>query len=141
MPLPMTFAAFLASRREVLRKTQAEIAAACGITAEAVSQFECSHRKPRLSILPRLADALRVNRTTLSRYALQSRAPEFYDTLGLPLVEQKDLESAGKRTPASNPLLEDDEEEDRDGSNWTRRAEGQTLLDIEETPEAGEQPC
>jgi transcriptional regulator with XRE-family HTH domain len=138
MPLAMTFAAFLARRREALHKTQAQVAERCAVTPEAVSMFETARRKPSFESLLYLAEALQVDRQAFCRFALEHRAPAFYATLGLPPVEAEDLESAGPRMPTSNPLLEDDEEEDREESDWTRRAEGQTPLDSEASTEARE---
>ena len=90
----ITFGAFLAACREVSGKTQAQIAAACAITPEAVCQLEHGRRKPKFELVLTLADALHVDRALLSRFALQSRAPEFYTTLGLAPVEQEALDSA-----------------------------------------------
>jgi transcriptional regulator with XRE-family HTH domain len=132
MPLTTTFPRFLALRREALRRTQAEIAARCAVTAEAISMFETGRRKPSLQLLPSLADALRVDRGLLSRFALQSRAPEVYATLGLEPVEDRDLESADRRTPMSNPFVDD--EEDWEESSWKQRAAGPT-------PKTPERPC
>ena len=85
--MTMTFAAFLARCRERLDKTQAQVAECCAVTPEAISQFESGRRKPRLALLPRLAQALQVDRRLLARFALESRAPEFYAALGLEPVE------------------------------------------------------
>ncbi len=91
---PMTFAAFLAACRQSLLKTQAQVAEGCAVTPEAICQFEHGRRKPSLALLPALADALRVDRGLLGRFALQSRAPELYATLGLAPVEPAELETA-----------------------------------------------
>jgi transcriptional regulator with XRE-family HTH domain len=90
----ITFGAFLAVCREVSGKTQAQIAEACAITPEAVCQLERGRRKPGFELILKLADALQVDRALLSRFALQSRAPEFYTTLGLAPVEQEALDAA-----------------------------------------------
>ncbi len=119
--MSMTFATFLAVCRESLQQTQAQIAARCAITPEAISMFETGRRKPSLTLLPCLADALRVDRGLLGRFALESRAPELYASLGLPPVRQEDLDSARQRTPASHPLLENEEAENRGGPDWTQR--------------------
>jgi len=87
------FAAFLARRRERLGKTQAQVAASCSVTPEAICQFESGRRKPRLALLPRLAMALGVDRRLLARFALESRAPEFYAALGLEPVAPAELEA------------------------------------------------
>ncbi len=139
--MSLTFAAFLAACRESLQQTQAQIAARCAVTPEAISMFETGRRKPSLALLPCLADALRVDRRLLGRFALQSRAPELYASLGLPPVKQEDLDSAGRCAPASHPLLDDEEAEDRADSSWTQRAEGQPRLDTGAAPEARERPC
>ncbi|MCL5671308.1 MAG: helix-turn-helix transcriptional regulator [Acidobacteria bacterium] len=89
----INFAAFLARRREKLGKTQAQVAESCAVTPEAICQFESGRRQPRLALLPRLAQALGVDRRLLARFALQSRAPEFYATLGLEPVEPAELEA------------------------------------------------
>jgi len=88
------FGAFLAVCREVSGKTQAQIAQACAITPEAVCQLERGRRKPGFELILNLADALQIDRVLLSRFALQSRAPEFYTTLGLAPVEQAALDAA-----------------------------------------------
>ena len=88
------FGAFLAVCREVSGKTQAQIAEACAITPEAVCQLERGRRRPSFELVLALADALQIDRTLLSRFALQSRAPEFYLTLGLAPVEQAALDAA-----------------------------------------------
>ncbi len=91
--MTMDFADFLTRRRQWLGKTQAQVAEGCAVTPEAICQFESGRRKPSLELLPSLADALQVERSLLDRFALQSRAPEFYATLGLDPVEQAELES------------------------------------------------
>ncbi len=139
--MSLTFAAFLAACRESLQQTQAQIAERCAVTPEAISMFETGRRKPSLALLPCLADALRVDRRLLGRFALESRAPELYASLGLPPVRQEDLDSAGQRTPASHPLVEDEEEQEEVDSDWTQRAEGQPVLDTGAAPEARERPC
>ncbi len=90
----ISFGAFLAVCREVSGKTQAQIAEACAVTPEAVCQLEHGRRQPKFELVLTLADALHVDRALLSRFALQSRAPEFYTTLGLAPVEQEALDSA-----------------------------------------------
>jgi len=91
--MPITFAAFLTRRRERLGKTQAQVAESCAVTPEAICQFESGRRKPRLALLPDLAQALQVDRRLLARFALDSRAPEFYAMLGLEPVETAELEA------------------------------------------------
>lgn len=88
------FGAFLAVCRDLLGKTQAQIAEACAVTPEALCQIERGRRKPSFELVLTLADALHVDRTLLSRFALQSRALEFYTTLGLAPVEQAALDAA-----------------------------------------------
>ena len=90
----ISFGTFLAACREASGKTQAQIGSACGITSEAVCQFERGRRKPTFKLVLTLADDLHVDRGLLARFALQTRAPEFYTTLGLEPVEQPALESA-----------------------------------------------
>ena len=90
----ISFGAFLAVCREVSGKTQAQIAEACAVTPEAVCQLERGRRQPKFELVLTLADALHVDRALLSRFALQSRAPEFYTTLGLAPVEQEALDAA-----------------------------------------------
>ena len=90
----ITFGAFLAACREASGKTQAEVGAACAITPEAVYWVERGRRKPKFELVLTLADALQIDRGLLRRFALQSRAPEFYTTLGLAPVEQEALDSA-----------------------------------------------
>ena len=90
----ISFGAFLAVCREVSGKTQARIAEACAVTPEAVCQLERGRRQPKFELVLTLADALQIDRVLLSRFALQSRAPEFYTTLGLAPVEQEALDSA-----------------------------------------------
>ena len=58
----ITFGAFLAACREISGKTQAQIAAACAITPEAVCQLERGRRKPRFELVLTLADALQIDR-------------------------------------------------------------------------------
>ncbi len=139
--MSMTFAAFLAMCRESLQQTQAQIAARCAITPEAISMFETGRRKPSLTLLPCLADALRVDRGLLCRYALQCRALELYDSLHLPRGAEHELESARHRTPAVNPLLEDSDEPEELDSNWTQRAEGRGWLEPDDSAESPKQPC
>ena len=90
----ISFSAFLAVCREVSGKTQAQIAQACAITPEAVCQLERGRRQPKFELILALADALQIDRGLLSRFALQSRAPEFYATLGLAPIEQAALDAA-----------------------------------------------
>lgn len=54
----ISFAAFLACCREKLGKTHDQVVASCVVTPEAISQFESGDRKPSLTLLPRLAQAL-----------------------------------------------------------------------------------
>ncbi len=108
MPLSITFPRFLARRREV--------------TAGAISMFETGRRKPSFETLLLMADALQVDRQLMGRFALESRAPEFYSTLGLAPIEDRDLRSADRRAPFENPFGDDDENEDPEESSWRQRA-------------------
>ena len=140
MPKSLRFAAFLARRREALRMPQRQVVGRCLITPEAISQFETAHHQPSLDTLHYLAEALAVDRQAFCRFALQSRAPEFYAALGLPSVEQEELEAPRRRTRTENPLVEADDEEKVD-SDWTQRADGPAALDVEGSAEPTERPC
>ena len=133
----ISFGAFLAVCREVSGKTQAQIAEACAITPEAVCQLERGRRKPKFELVLTLADALHVDRALLSRFALQSRAPEFYSTLGLAPVEQEALDSAYPHTVSGDILpLHPDEQVD---SNSAQPAEGPLPLGLAVTSESAPQ--
>ncbi|MFB3924263.1 MAG: helix-turn-helix domain-containing protein [Terriglobia bacterium] len=136
-----TFGRFLAHRREALQLTQAQVAERCLLTPEAISMFENGRRRPSLETLLYLAQVLELDPQAFCRFALENRPPEFYAALGLEPVEEQELDHAGQRLPMANPLLEDDDEEEREGSDWTERADGPALLDIEGSPESAKCPC
>ena len=135
----ITFGAFLATCREASGKTQAEVGAACAVTGEAVCLVERGRRKPKFELVLTLADALHVDRALLSRFALQSRAPEFYTTLGLEPVEQEALDSAYPHTVPTDLLAVN--QEAPVVTHSTQPAEGPLTLGLAMTGESTPQAC
>jgi transcriptional regulator with XRE-family HTH domain len=81
------FSKFLRARRLELGRTQQQVADACGVTATAITLFEQGRRRPRLELVPVLADVLEVDRQLLCRLALETRAGKFYLAMGEEPVE------------------------------------------------------
>jgi transcriptional regulator with XRE-family HTH domain len=81
------FSEFLRARRLELGRTQQQVADACGVTATAITWFEKGRRRPRLDLVPVLADVLEVDRQLLCRLALETRAGKFFLALGEEHVE------------------------------------------------------
>ena len=107
----LTFGAFLAACREASGKTQAQVAAACAITPEAICQIERGRRKPAFDLVLALADALQIDRRLLGRFALQTRASQFYTVLGLEPVGEEALLAACPRLVVFHPLFDNRQEE------------------------------
>jgi len=83
------FSAFIRARRQQLCKTQADIAAECGISSpDFISLVEAGRRRVKLERVPRLAEVLGVDPTYLCRLALTSWAPQFAAALELPGEER-----------------------------------------------------
>jgi hypothetical protein len=99
---------------------------------------ERGRRKPSFEVVLALADALQIDRGLLSRFALQSRAPEFYSTLGLEPVEQEALDSAYPRTVPADILLHP---EAPVGSTSAQPAGGPLTLGLAMTGESTPQAC
>lgn len=76
------FAHFIRQRRQQLGKTQAQVAAACGITQGAITLIELGQRQMDLKHLVPLAQVLETNLADLSRLALEVRVPGFAAALG-----------------------------------------------------------
>jgi transcriptional regulator with XRE-family HTH domain len=77
----------LRRRREELHLIQAQIAERLHVTPECVVLWECGRRRPELSKLPRLAEALQLDPKQLCERALAEFHPPVYETLfgnGLP---------------------------------------------------------
>ncbi|MFY9645060.1 MAG: helix-turn-helix transcriptional regulator [Terriglobales bacterium] len=70
------FTRFLRRRRQVLEKTQADIAQACGLTVMSITLVEAGRRRLALERVPRLAEALQVDPSELCLLALRCRYPE-----------------------------------------------------------------
>jgi transcriptional regulator with XRE-family HTH domain len=71
------FAYFIRQRRLQLSKTQAQVAAACGITAPAITLIESGRRRMALEHIPALAQVLETNPGELCRLALEVCLPDF----------------------------------------------------------------
>jgi transcriptional regulator with XRE-family HTH domain len=123
MTEPMTFGAYLAACREASGKTQAQVAAACAITPEAICQIERGRRKPTFDRVLALADALQIDRGLLSRFALQSRASQFYTTLGLEPVGEEALLAACPHLVVFHPLFANPQEEGQQATHGAPPAE------------------
>ena len=79
------FSAFIRARRQQLCKTQADIAAECGISSpDFIGLVEAGRRRVKLERVPRLAAVLQVDATYLCRLALFCWAPQFAAALELP---------------------------------------------------------
>jgi transcriptional regulator with XRE-family HTH domain len=137
----LTFGAFLAACREASGKTQAQIGSACGITSEAVCQFERGRRKPTFKLVLTLADALHVDRGLLARFALQSRAPEFYTTLGLEPVREEALLAACPRLVVFHPLFDNRQEEGQQATPCAQPAEAPLQPDLSMPSEPAPPAC
>ncbi len=72
---------FLRQRRLELNLMQAEIAEILNVTPECVGMWECGRRRMELDKLPRLADALQMNRKELCARALREFHPAVYTTI------------------------------------------------------------
>lgn len=68
-------------RREELGKTQLQVAEAVGVTSDCITLVEGGRRRLDLDRIPRLADALEMDRKDLCRQALLARSPQFYSEL------------------------------------------------------------
>jgi len=77
--LPLHF--LIRRRRQQLGLLQADIAEACHVTPESVTQWEAGRRRMELSKIPRLANALHMNARELCIKALQEFHPPVYHTL------------------------------------------------------------
>lgn len=78
------FSRFLRRRRQELAKTQAEIAAACGLTEMSITLVEGGRRRLALERVPRLAEALQVPPAELCLLALRSQYPQLTAALTTP---------------------------------------------------------
>ncbi len=70
------FVRFLRLRRRQLDLTQAEVAAACGLTQMSITLVEGGRRRLSLDRVPRLAAALQVSPQELCQLALRCRYPK-----------------------------------------------------------------
>jgi DNA-binding XRE family transcriptional regulator len=73
--------ALLRRRRKELHLTQAEVANAVHVTAEAVTSWESGKRRMELSKIPRIAAALQLNAKELCAKALGEFHPIFFAAL------------------------------------------------------------
>ncbi len=119
----LTFGAFLAACREASGKTQAQVAAACAITPEAICQIERGRRKPAFDLVLALADALQIDRRLLGRFALQTRASQFYTVLGLEPVGEEALLAACPHLVVFHPLFDNPQEEGQQPTHCAEPAE------------------
>ena len=72
---------FLRQRRLELNLMQAEIAEVLNVTPECVGMWECGRRRMEINKLPRLADALQMDRKELCARALKEFYPVVYNTI------------------------------------------------------------
>ena len=79
--MPDAFSAFVRRQRQALGKTQREVAQACQVTPEMITQIESGRRRPHPEWVPRLADALQTDRQELCRLAARTWQPNFYAVL------------------------------------------------------------
>lgn len=80
MPLPLS--KFIAQRREHLKKNQAQIASQVGrFTPEWLGMIEKGHRQLDLKHVPRLADALQLDRADLAKVVIRQYWPAVYSAL------------------------------------------------------------
>ena len=75
------FNRFLRQRRQEIAKTQAEIAAACGLTVISITMIEAGQRRLSLERVPQLAKALQVPPQMLGWLALRCRYPQLTASL------------------------------------------------------------
>ena len=136
MTQPLTFGAFLAACREASGKTQAQIAAACAITPEAICQIERGRRKPAFDLVLALADALQIDRRLLGRFALQTRASQFYTILGLEPVGEEALLAACPHLAVFHPLFDNPQEKGQQATPCAQPAEAplQSALGVPAEP-------
>ncbi len=71
----------LRRRREQLQLLQADVAEALHVSPECVTLWEGGRRRPELSKLPRIAEALQLDAEDLCRKALAEFHPPVYETL------------------------------------------------------------
>ena len=141
MTQPLTLGAFLAACREASGKTQAQVAQACAITPEAICQIERGHRKPTFDRVLALADALQIDRGLLSRFALQSRASQFYTTLGLEPVGEEALLAACPHLAVFHPLFDNPQEEGQQPTSYAQPAEAPMQPDLSTPSEPAPPAC
>ena len=141
MTEPLTFGAFLAACREASGKTQAQVAQACAITPEAICQIERGRRKPAFDLVLALADALQIDRRLLGRFALQSRASQFYTTLGLKPVGEEALLAACPHLVVFHPLFDNSQEEGQQPTHCAQPAEAPLQPDLSMPSEPAPPAC
>ncbi len=137
----LTFGAFLAACREASGKTQAQVAAACAITPEAICQIERGRRKPAFDLVLALADALQIDRRLLGRFALQTRASQFYTVLGLEPVGEEALLAACPRLVVFHPLFDNRQEEGQQATPCAQPAEAPLQPDLSMPSEPAPPAC
>ena len=79
--MPDAFSTFVRRRRQELSKTQREVAQACQVTPEMITQIEAGRRRPDPERVPCLADALETDRKELCHLAARTWQPSFYAEL------------------------------------------------------------
>ncbi len=111
--MPTPFSNFVRQRREQLGKTQRQVAEVCRVVPEMITLVESGRRRPDPDRLLLLADALEVDRSALSRLALQTWHPNFYaELIGEPV--------SPPNIPASDPANRVTVELDREDADLLR---------------------
>lgn len=118
---------FLRTSRRLLSQTQQQVARNCGVTPEAICLLERGRRLPGLDLVPRLADALHLDRRALARLALEHHSPDFYAALGEAPVTVQELQGKPRLAGIDSP--------DHPEAMTIRPCEGQMRLEIP-APEA-----